>query len=175
MRKIYLCVLMALSILLITMACSLSQLGHSKGDIAHTLGVDLSSATILQNIDSHGGFFGEGDTYVEMEFADNEGKVFVEKLENNGLWSKLPLTENLNIAVYGEKDESEWVGSLAVNDNGEAYFPLVDNGYYFFLDRHSESTDSRDDTDLLNRDSYNFIIAIYDTDNHRLHYYKLDT
>ena len=72
---------MVLSILFITTACSLSQLGNSKKDIEHTLGVDLSSATILQSLDSHGGFHGDGDTYVKMTFTDDEGKTFEKELK----------------------------------------------------------------------------------------------
>lgn len=132
---------MVLSILFITTACSLSQLGNSKKDIEHTLGVDLSSATILQSLDSHGGFHGDGDTYVKMTFAADEGKTFEKELEKNVAWSKFPLTDNLNIVVYGKKSVSGSVAPLVANDNGEAYFPSVDNGYYFFLDRHSDSTD----------------------------------
>lgn len=48
--------------------------------------------------------------------------------------------------------------------DGKTFFPMVYNGYHFFIDRHSESKDVKDDTDLLNRNSLNFAIAIYDTD-----------
>jgi len=110
-----------------------------------------------------------------MEFGDDENIVFVEELENNTSWSKLPLTDNLNIAVYGKKTISESIGPFVINDKGDACFPLVDNGYYFFLDRNSESKDEKDDTNLLNRNSFNFTVAIYDIDKKVLHYYELDT
>ena len=172
MRKICLGLLMALFIPFIATACSSS---NPIEDISETLGVDLSSATILQNMNSHGGFHGDGDTYVKAAFTDDEGKSFVKELENTTGWSKSPLTDNLNIIVYGKRSATEIVGPYVANDNGETYFPFVSNGYYFFLDRHNESKNIKDDTNLLKRASFNFTIAIYDIDNHILHYYELDT
>lgn len=172
MKRVCLCVLLALSMLLITAACSLI---NSKKDIAQTLRVDLSSAIVLQNIDTHGGCQGDGDTYIKMAFPNDEGEIIGEELANNAAWDKLPLTDNLNIAVYGEESESGLVAPLITNDNGERYFPWISNGYYFFLDRHSESRNEKDDTELFNRMSFNFTIDIYDTENHVLHYYESDT
>ncbi len=51
---------------------------------------------------------------------------------------------------------------------GSIYFP-------YYSDRHSESRNEKDDAELFNRMSFNFTIAIYDTDNHVLYYYELDT
>ena len=110
-----------------------------------------------------------------MTFPDDEGKILGEEIENNKGWNKLPLTDNLNIAVYGEESASGPVAPLITNDNGEVYFPWINNGYYFFLDRHSESGNEKDDTELFDRMSFNFTIAIYDIDNHTLHYYESDT
>ena len=44
-----------------------------------------------------------------------------------------------------------------------------------FEDRHLESNDSRDDTELLDRHSYNFSIAIYDCDTNIMYYFEFDT
>ena len=57
----------------------------------------------------------------------------------------------------------------------EAYMPAIDNGYYMFKDRHSESKDSRDDSELFDRNSYNFSIAIYDCDTDKMYYFEFDT
>ena len=77
MRKAYLCQLMALYIPFLTTGCSLSQLCNSRDDIADTLGIDLSSATILQSMDSHGGFHGDGDTYIKITFPYNKRKNLI--------------------------------------------------------------------------------------------------
>ena len=57
----------------------------------------------------------------------------------------------------------------------EAHMPSIDNGYYMFEDRHSESKDSRDDSELFDRYSFNFSIAIYDCDTDKLYYFEFDT
>ena len=43
------------------------------------------------------------------------------------------------------------------------------------MDRSSESTDNTDDSMLLSRYSFNFTIAIYDTDTDILYYFEYDT
>lgn len=53
--------------------------------------------------------------------------------------------------------------------------PKIENGYYCFVDRHSQSKDKKDDSPLLNRYSINCSLAIYDTDTNLLYYLELDT
>ena len=53
--------------------------------------------------------------------------------------------------------------------------PTIENGYYYFKDRHSESTNKYDYTDINNRPSYNFTFAILDKDTNTIYYYELDT
>ena len=48
-------------------------------------------------------------------------------------------------------------------------------GYYFIYDRHSESTEPFDSTEILERASLNFTAAIYDADTDRLYYVEVDT
>jgi len=71
--------------------------------------------------------------------------------------------------VYSEEVECHIVG------DGTPAIPEVDNGYYYFRDRHYQSTDPTDDSGVLGRASYNFTIAIYDTDSKILYYMELDT
>lgn len=171
-EKKYLSVLMFLFIAFIITSCSSN---NSTKYISKTLGIDLSKGTISQSVDSHGGFHGDGITYVEMTFSEKDSKDIVRNLENNKDWNKLPLSENLNIVVYGKKSSNESVGPYITNNDLKPIFPMVHNGYYFFLDRHKESKDVKDDTDLLNRYSFNFTIAIYDIDNRALYYCEFDT
>ena len=51
----------------------------------------------------------------------------------------------------------------------------IKNGYYYFLDRHSESKDRYDSSDLNNRFSWNFTLALLDVDKNIIYYYELDT
>ena len=49
------------------------------------------------------------------------------------------------------------------------------DGWYYFLDRHSEAEDPEDDSGLFGRGSYNFTLAIYDKESGVLYCYELDT
>lgn len=115
--------------------------------------------TVVEEQDTHGGFHGDGTYYLILDCSENREKA----LEYVANWKKFPLTENLNRMVYEH--------GLAK----EANIPEITNGYYYFCDRHSESVDSRDDTNLFQRSSYNFSLAIYDSDIDRLYYVEFDT
>ena len=87
-------------------------------------------------------------------------------------WNELPLSENLNLIMFrGEKNGVTYGYELAK----EAHIPKIENGYYIFEDRSSESKDSTDDKELFNRYSFNFSIAIYDCDTNKLYYFEFDT
>ena len=57
----------------------------------------------------------------------------------------------------------------------EAHIPKIKNGYFMFEDRHYKSKDSKDDTELFDRYSFNFSIAIYDCDTDIMYYFEYDT
>ena len=103
----------------------------STREISNTLGVDLSSGIISQSVDSHG----DGNTYLEMTFSDTEGESIIETIKMNEDWNTLPLTDNLNIALYGKETPTGSYGPYVTSDDGKPIFPIVENGYYFFIDR----------------------------------------
>jgi hypothetical protein len=53
--------------------------------------------------------------------------------------------------------------------------PEITNGYYYFYDRFEDSSDPLNDSELLERSSYNFTLAIYDADSQILYYCEVDT
>lgn len=119
------------------------------------------------------------EAVVEKSDVDNEFitlKITDEKTvdEIKSEWKELPLTENLTALVYGVEDETSSIGPYITNDN-QPLFPQIENGYYYFCDRHSESKDNFDDAEILDRNSFNFTIAIFDTDTNKLHYCEFDT
>lgn len=124
--------------------------------------------TVVEELDTHGGFLGDGSYYLILDCSDNKDKA-LEKLKD---WNKLPLSENLKLIMYGgEKNGVKYGYDLAE----DAHMPVIDNGYYMFEDRHSESKDSKDDTELFDRHSYDFSIAVYDCDTDRMYYFEFDT
>ncbi|WP_010291919.1 hypothetical protein [Clostridium senegalense] len=46
--------------------------------------------------------------------------------------------------------------------------PEVENGYWYFVDRHRESDDSLSDAKIFYRGSFNITVAIYDIDKNVL-------
>ncbi|MBM6615854.1 hypothetical protein JTF06_13260 [Desemzia sp. RIT804] len=143
--------------------------------VSQTLGLHLSKGTILQDEDSHGGFHGDGMRYLEIAFSDTEELAIIEDIQTGKGWHALPLTDNLDIALYGGEDATTFISPYISWDNREPLFPIIENGYYFFLDRHSDSVDEEDDNDLFNRFSYNFTLAVYDSDTKMLYYCEFDT
>ena len=135
------------------------------------LSVDGGNVEIFT--DSHGGFLGDGETYAKVTFSD---ETFCDKIKQSSKWSALPLTEALNIVVYGGEMKNGYSrDSFIVDEEDRLLIPTINNGYYFFKDRHSESKDSKDDTSLFERNSLNFTLAIYDIDSKTLYFYEIDT
>ncbi len=134
------------------------------------LGVPLKDGQIVQYADSHGGFLGDGMTKAVIQFSDSE---VLEEIEKQ--WESVPLTENLAQMAYGAESEEFYRNPLIQNEDGTPFFPKVTDGYYWFMDRYSQSADPRDDSDLLNRHSYNFTLAVYDSGSNKLYYAVVDT
>lgn len=127
-------------------------------------GFDKNDFIVEEEVDTHGGFHGDGLYYLILDCSNNR-EAALEKVQN---WKQLPLSENLNLMLYGGE---RYAYELAE----EAHIPKIANGWYLFKDRHSESTDSSDDTALFDRYSFNFSVGIYDADTDRLYYLAFDT
>lgn len=124
--------------------------------------------TILDEVDTHGGFHGDGSYYLILDCSKNKEKA----TEILSEWIELPISENLELIMYGgEKDGISYGYNLAK----EAEIPEIENGYYYFCDRHPESTDSKDTSALFDRGSFNFSFAIYDSDTDKMYYFEFDT
>lgn len=114
-----------------------------------------------EEAETHGGFLGDGETFV---------KLSCKGVELSKQWKELPLTDSISEVMNLIQCNSDSCKSAI-----ERYNINTSNGYYFFRDRHSETVDEYDDTNLNNRSSYNFTLAIYNTDTNIIYYYKMDT
>ena len=149
----------------------------AEASLDKALGLDLAGCTVRMDSDTHGGFHGDGETAATLTWEDGSGVEA--QIAQNSAWQPLPLPAELTAVFYGyayEKDgwSYSW-GPLAVDEDGAPLFPAVENGYYFFLDRHSESADPESPAALWDRTSFNFTAALYDADRGALYYYALDT
>lgn len=133
-------------------------------------GFDTSEFNVIEETDSHGGFLGDGDYHLVLDCSENaeEAREIVED------WKPLPLSEILEGYLYGEELDGEYYTSGFAD---EYHWPVITNGVYKFVDRHSEATDRYDETEWRseNRYSVNFSVAIYDFDTETLYYYSKDT
>ena len=162
MRKIIRCLLGICIITLLASAC------QSYDDISVMLGADVSAAKEISSEDSHGGFHGDGERYLIFTFEDDS---FENTIKKDNTWHKLPVTDApITALLYGLETPEITYGPYINQD-----IPEVSNGYYFFYDRHSDSVNPFDASDILERSSFNFTAAIYDSDKDTLHYIELDT
>ena len=131
-------------------------------------GFRTSAFTVIEEKDTHGGFLGDGTYYLILDCSERKEQA-TELIKD---WKPLPLTENLQLIMYGgEKNGVSYAYDLAE----EAHWPIINNGVYKFVDRHSEAVDKSDDAGLFERHSYNFSIAAYDLDTNILYYFEFDT
>ena len=170
MRKIYI----LLAVLILTIITMTTCSSSAENNISKILGVDVSSGIVINTQDSHGGFHGDGLLFTKITFTDNTDTLENE-IKSNSSWTEMPLSENLNTLIYGTKSDNECIGPFIGNEEINPLFPKIENGYYFFKDRHSDSENSSNDSDVLNRHSFNFTIAMYDEDTKTIYYAENDT
>lgn len=119
----------------------------------------------LDEKNTHSGFRNEGETLKRIYFSERQANNFIEQVKKKNSWRELPMTERLFNKVC----------KYAMVDNMN--IPKVDKGYWFVFDRHSEAKDKYNEKDIFdeNRHSYNFTVAVFDSDNNILYIYELDT
>lgn len=156
-------IIIAIVICLIFFACN--TIGSGQADY---FGFKLTEFTVAEEKDTHGGFQGEGSYYLILDCSQNSNRAH-EIIQG---WKELPLSNNLDLVMYGGEIDGV---SYGYNFAEEAHWPTISNGVYKFVDRHSESVDKSDDTNLLNRYSFNFSVAVYDLDTDTLYYFEMDT
>lgn len=135
--------------------------------VKNKINFDLSACTISHEEDTHGGFLGDGE-YILM--ADCANKTDIN--EQISSWNKLPLSNNLELIMYGGM-----VGDYVYGyDFAKKYnIPVIENGYYYFINRHSNAISPSNDENLFNEYSFNFSLALYDSDTNMFYYFELDT
>lgn len=171
MKRI-LAALLAVSFLLLA-SCGGESSRYSRDRISETLGLDVSAASSVTVTDTHEGIHGDGEAYAVLTFDDD---TLLEQLAGNQAWKPLPLSQTLTAVVYGIRTDTVSSGPyISFSDDGAAAVPKIENGYYWFCDRHSTSTDPADDSLVLKRASFNLTVVIFDADTNTLHYLELDT
>lgn len=132
-----------------------------KDTVAYNLKLNVSNGEVTESFDTHGGFNGDGTTFVKIKFSDNSALT---QIENNNVWTPLPSDETVQALLYGD------YGGFVCDDDGNSLIPKIKNGYSMLIDKQDDSL-----TNMLERASFNFVLGVYDTDTNTLYYYELDT
>ena len=122
-------------------------------ELTNVLGAEFSEARVLTHRDTHGGFHGDGDTFLKIQ-----GRC---SLPQSEYWHPLPAPEEVRRLMDWCRDE-----------DGMPRIPEVEGGFWYFRDRHGRSTDPAQPGE---RGSWNFTLALYDSREGILYYYELDT
>ncbi len=140
--------------------------------VSKALKISVSGGNVLEDTDTHGGFHGDGETRIVLQFSNDK---VLEQIRGSKDWKAFPVEETVAILAYGvtEKTESTIIsrGPYITKEGGMPWIPEIQNGYYRLIDRHEENGK----TNLLERNSLNFILAIYDADTGKLYYCEFDT
>lgn len=132
--------------------------------------IELNTDFIVSEeiITGKNGGHNDGTIYQKYELNDEELKEVITSIESNPHWQKGALSEEL-------KEELSHVHSF---DSDNPMFE-IDNGYYFFKDRHDDAEGDiyKFDREVVisNRYSCNYIISALDVENKTLYYFQLDT
>ena len=141
--------------------------------ISKTLDLALAQGNLIENVDTHSGSHGDGDSLQTWTFADDS---LLKQIQADSAWKPFPLTKNLEALLYGVTYEGLSVTVVGPYVSfSEEQLPRVEHGYYYFVDRQAESEQQNSDEQILERVSYNFSIAIYDTDTDTLYYVEADS
>ena len=145
-------------LLLIISLCSCGEHSELK-HFSKECGIELENGEIVSFKDSHGGFHGDGVSLMKVRYTDSS---MVGKMAESKLWHEFPLSDNIQTFIDQTYDPN-------------LFIPEIKSGYYYFYDRHTESSNPYDNSDLLERYSFNFTLALYDTDENILYLCKYDT
>lgn len=146
--------------------CVVVTVNSPRSLAGEALGVDLPRPVETQWSDDHGGFLGDGVTRGVLVFSSQNGEALAKKLAEEKTWHALPLPEPVQLFIYGGEKDGMTYGGIREN------IPEISDGYYYFRDRKHDtaSTDQ-----LIDDNSNNATIALYDTQKTTLYLIEYDT
>lgn len=143
--------------------------------VSEAVEVDVLGGIVARASNTYGGFHGDGVAFAEIHYADDR---VLGEIEQSAHWKRLPLSDAVEALAYGVTTEENGVSTSVgpyLTEDGEPLFPQVQNGYYYFRDRHDQASDPSDASQTLDRASVNVTLAIYDADSRTLYYCEFDS
>ena len=168
---------MMAALALLLSACGGGSARSVQDEIAGALELDLSGCEVVSSWDDHGGFHGDGTAFAELNCSHTG---VLNQIKEDGNWKAFPLDKTAQSLVYGvtEQTGTEETGIMVyqtgpylTGEEGDPLVPEIREGYYRLIDRHAKAGE----TDLLDRASLNFTLALYDTDTDTLYFCEMDT
>lgn len=140
--------------LLLLASCAASPVKEAS----QVLNLNLPAGDVLADIDTHGGFHGDGESCLILAFTPENGETLAAELVGRTDWQALPL-DDLPATVM------ESIIPLLEDDGLDYTVPA--QGWYWYQDRSPAGH---------NREfPLNCTIAVYDPQNSQLAYFELDT
>ena len=140
--------------LLLLASCAASPVKEAS----QVLNLNLPAGDVLADIDTHGGFHGDGESCLILAFTPENGETLAAELAGRTDWQALPL-DDLPATVM------ESIIPLLEADGLDYTVPA--QGWYWYQDRSPAGH---------NREfPLNCTIAVYDPQNSQLAYFELDT
>ena len=163
-------------VLLVALAFGLVQLfaggWGEQASLPQELGLDGTLGKTAAFWDDHGGFHGDGTAYWEIAFSPEEAAALEKSLQGAQGWQPLPVDGDAQALLYGAERQGHYSGPYLTGQDGEALLPPVEEGYWFF---YNKQTDSYTAAGALTQPSLNFIAAVYDSRTRTLYCGELDT
>lgn len=143
--------------------------------ISEEIGIDVVHAEVISEMDTRGGFHGDGVSCTVLQLDAEMAQAIREAPD----WNAFPLDETTKTLLYGvaqERTEGVWTwGPYLKGENDTPLVPRIESGYYLLRDRHSAAKPNQDPAVILQRPSFNLTVAVYDDENAVLYVCRLDT
>ncbi|ERI95434.1 hypothetical protein HMPREF1982_00177 [Clostridiales bacterium oral taxon 876 str. F0540] len=161
------------TIIIIILLYAILKISYKNNYFKKLIGINLpKDSIVLKSEDTHGGFHGDGELFIEVQLTDKGSVEFVNNTKNTGKWTSLPLPKDLTAMLYG----GEFNGIIHDENNMFKAVPKdINKGSYYFRDRFAERYPESKDKSIFDRGSYNFTGAILDLNTNKLYIYELDT
>ena len=132
MKKMNVIPLLFLILMVCLSGCSSSNDKSIQKEVGQELKVDISAGTVVTDEDSHGGFHGDGLSYVVIQFDDDSFETSISGAKD---WKLFPLDETVQALVYGYVFADGQYGPYLTDEEGSTLIPQVESGYYWLKDR----------------------------------------
>jgi hypothetical protein len=151
-------IITSISLALIVSACS------DRSNAAWRIKTPINDkVALLTYTDDHGGFHGDGEAWYVFQFTEQQLDEFVKQIKGRKGWNALPATGD---------------ALTVINRMPPAALQNLQHGYYFFRDKQQEWDFEKNDEaqkPIDSRHSWNYVIAILNTETGRLYIYNIDT